>query len=65
MNELFKTLTTPQEYEEAFKRTIEIFHAEEGTPESDDLDILLLLVKDYEDRHFALPDPDTTKTTIF
>ena len=53
-----KILKTEQEYKETLNRTIEIFHAEEGTPESDELDILLLLVKDYEDKHFSLPDPD-------
>lgn len=53
-----KILKTEKEYKEALKRTIEIFYAEESTPESDELDILLLLVKDYEDRNFVLPDPD-------
>jgi HTH-type transcriptional regulator/antitoxin HigA len=53
-----KILRTEKEYKEAVKRTIEIFHADEGTPESNELDILLLLVKDYEDRNYTLPDPD-------
>ncbi len=53
-----KLLKTEAEYNTAIKRTIEIFHAEEGTPESDELDILLLLVKDYEDRHYPISAPD-------
>jgi len=50
-------LKTEAEYKQALERTIEIFNADEGTPESDELDILLLLIKDYEDEHFKLPDP--------
>jgi len=54
----WKILKTETEYNIALERTIEIFHANEGTPESDELDILLLLVKDYEDRHYQIPAPD-------
>jgi HTH-type transcriptional regulator/antitoxin HigA len=58
MDKSWRVLKTEAEYKQALARTIDIFHAEEGTPESDELDILLLLVKDYEDRNFKLPDPD-------
>jgi HTH-type transcriptional regulator/antitoxin HigA len=58
MNRSWKILKTEAEYNIALERTIEIFHAEEGTPESDELDVLLLLVKDYEDRHYTIPAPD-------
>lgn len=51
-------LKTKTDYRKALDRTIEIFHAEEGTPESDELDLLVLLVKDYEDRHYEIPSPD-------
>src|SRR5690606_23764745 len=49
---------TEAEYRKALARTIEIFHAEDGTPEADELDLLLVLIKDYEDRHFEIPLPD-------
>ncbi|WP_184544494.1 helix-turn-helix domain-containing protein [Mucilaginibacter sp. FT3.2] len=58
MNEQWKVLKTNEQYKIALKRTIEIFHAEEGTPEDEELDLLLLLVKDYETRHYNIPDPD-------
>ncbi|MFD0748655.1 type II toxin-antitoxin system HigA family antitoxin [Mucilaginibacter calamicampi] len=58
MEKLLKILKTEAAYNAALARTIEIFHAEEGTPESDELDVLLLLLKDYEDRHYYIPDPD-------
>jgi HTH-type transcriptional regulator/antitoxin HigA len=54
----WKVLKTKAEYNKAIKRTMEIFHAEPGSPESDELDLLLVLVKDYEDKHISLPELD-------
>lgn len=54
----WKVIKTEAEYNAAVKRTMEIFHAEEGTLEGDELDLLLVLVKDYEDKHIQLPDID-------
>ena len=50
-----KVLRTETEYQKAIKRTLEIFHAEEGTSEDDELAVLLLLVKDYEEKHVMIP----------
>lgn len=52
----WKVLKTEAAYQKAIKRTMAIFHAEEGTSEADELALLLLLVKDYEDKHIHLPD---------
>jgi HTH-type transcriptional regulator/antitoxin HigA len=54
----WKVLKTESEYQKAIARTIEIFHALEGTPEEDELALLLVLVKDYEDKHIQLPEID-------
>jgi HTH-type transcriptional regulator/antitoxin HigA len=54
----WKVLKTMDSYKKALARTMEIFHADEGTPESDELDLLLVLVKDYENRHVKLPSAD-------
>ena len=54
----WKFLKTEAEYEIALKRTIEIFHAPQGTPEGNELEILLPLIKEYEDIHFQIPEPD-------
>ncbi|WP_316770352.1 type II toxin-antitoxin system HigA family antitoxin [Pedobacter frigiditerrae] len=51
-----KVLKTEIEYKAALTRTIEIFHAEEGTPESDELELLILLVGDYESKNIKLPE---------
>ena len=58
MKEDWKILKTEEAYDNALERTIEIFHAEKGSPEFDELELLLLLVKDYEDRHYHIPGPD-------
>ena len=55
MNTNFKVIKTEAAYQKAIKRTMAIFHAEEGTPEANKLALLLVLVKDYEDKHIHLP----------
>ncbi len=54
----WNVLKTENEYQKAIMRTLEIFHAEEGTPEADELAVLLLLVQDYEAKHVHLPEVD-------
>jgi HTH-type transcriptional regulator/antitoxin HigA len=54
----WNVLKTEPEYQKAIVRTMEIFHTEEGTPEADELALLLVLVKDYEDKHIHLPEID-------
>ncbi len=56
MNKTFKVIKTEESYQKAIKRSMAIFHAEEGTPEADELALLLVLVKDYEDKHIHLPE---------
>jgi hypothetical protein len=50
-----KIIKTEAAYQKTVKRTIAIFEAKEGTPEADELALLLLLVKDYEDKHMHVP----------
>ncbi len=51
-----KVIKTRVAYNRAVKRVMEIFHAEDGTPESKELDLLLVLVKDYEEKYIILPE---------
>jgi HTH-type transcriptional regulator / antitoxin HigA len=51
-------IKTEAQYQKAIKRTMAIFHAEERTAEADELALLLVLVKDYEDKHIQLPELD-------
>jgi HTH-type transcriptional regulator/antitoxin HigA len=55
---MFKKINTKKEYYKALKRFDEVFLAKSGTSESDEADVLALLIKDYEDRHFVIDIPD-------
>ena len=54
----WKVLITEEDYNKASLRLMEIFHAEPNTPEDDELGLLILLVKDYDDRHYPMPELD-------
>jgi len=58
MKNNWKVIKSEKDYQKAVQRTIQIFHAEEGSTEADELDLLLVLVKDYEDKNIALPSLD-------
>lgn len=45
-------------YRKALKRLSEIFDAAIGTPESDEVDVLGLLVDEYEDKNYFIDAPD-------
>ena len=55
---VWRIINTERQYQKALARTLQIFHAKNGTPEADELSLLLLLVKDYEDKHISLPNID-------
>lgn len=54
----WKVLKTEEDYNKASLRLMEIFHAEPNTAEFDELDLLTILVKDYDDRHYSMPELD-------
>ncbi len=54
----WKVIKTEAAYKKAAKRTMEIFQAKEATPEADELALLLVLIKDYEDKHIQIPAVD-------
>ena len=51
-------LKTNKDYENALKRMELLFDAPAGTPESDEADILALVIDDYENKHFPIDAPD-------
>jgi HTH-type transcriptional regulator/antitoxin HigA len=53
-----KILKTKKEYLESLERFENIFQAKAGTPESDEADVLSLLIKDYEERHYIIDAPN-------
>jgi len=53
-----KPIKTEVDYRAALKRLEEIFDAKDDTPESDELEILGLMVDDYENKHYPIEAPD-------
>ncbi|MEY4011921.1 MAG: hypothetical protein RIT22_1045 [Bacteroidota bacterium] len=54
----WKVLKTEEDYTKASLRLMELFHATPNTKEGDELELLLVLVKDYDDKHYELPELD-------
>jgi HTH-type transcriptional regulator/antitoxin HigA len=54
-----KPIKTENDYNQALERLEIIFDAQSGSPEADELEILSILIDQYENEHFAinLPDP--------
>ena len=53
-----KLIKNDADYQKALKRLEEIFDAKKGTPDSDEADILGLMIDDYENKHFPIEAPD-------
>ena len=53
-----KPIKTKRDYQAALKRAEQFWHAAAGSTEADRLDVLTLLIADYETRHFPIADPD-------
>lgn len=53
-----KPIRTEQDYDQALERLNEIFFAPENTPESDELEVLSVLIEAYETRHYSIEAPD-------
>ena len=54
-----KPIKTDKDYNQALERLETIFDAKKGSPEGDELEVLGILVDQYENEHFpiGLPDP--------
>jgi HTH-type transcriptional regulator/antitoxin HigA len=54
-----KPIKTEKDYNQALKRFEEIFDSEKGSVEGDELEVLGILIDQYENSHFpiGLPDP--------
>ena len=57
-NMTIKPIKTEQDYQISLKRLEEIFDSKSGTSESDELEILAILVEDYENKHYSIEAPD-------
>ncbi|KAF0110439.1 MAG: helix-turn-helix domain-containing protein [Chloroflexi bacterium] len=53
-----KPVRNEADYQAALKEIEKLMESQPGTPEGDRMDVLVTLVEAYEDRHFAIPEPD-------
>ncbi len=60
----WKVLKTADAYQQAVKRMMEIFHVEEPGVIRDELELLIVLIKDYDDRNFQIPALDPLQVLI-
>ena len=60
-----KPIKTDADYQDALKRLETIFDAAIGTIESDEADVLGLLIDEYEKKHYPIEAPDPIEAIKF
>ncbi len=60
-----KPIKTEHDYQDALNRLEAIFDAKAGTSEGDELEILGILIDDYENKHFPIDLPDPIEAIKF
>lgn len=58
-------IKTKKQYQQYLNRMQEIFDAKKGSPESDELDLLALVIEKYEEEKFHIPEPDPIEAIRF
>lgn len=60
-----KAIKTEEDYNQALKRMEQVFHAAPNTKESDEADVLAILIESYEDEHYPIGMPDPIEAIKF
>jgi HTH-type transcriptional regulator/antitoxin HigA len=60
-----KPIKTEDDYNQALKRLEKIFDAEPNTKEGDELEVLALIIGDYENKHYPIDPPDPIEAIKF
>jgi len=60
-----KPIRNEQDYQKALERLDVIFDAKRGTEEGDELEILSILIDNYENEHFPIGMPDPIEAIKF
>jgi len=58
-------IKTRKDYEKALNRLEEIFDSKKGSTEGDELEILSMLIDNYENIHFPIDTPDPIDAILF
>lgn len=60
-----KLIKTDKDYQHALERLEVLFDAKKGTPEGDELELLGILIEQYENIHFPIDLPDPIEAIKF
>ncbi|PZR37807.1 MAG: transcriptional regulator [Azospira oryzae] len=60
-----KLIKTKKDYQQALARLEVIFDAKKGSPEGDELEIMGILIDQYENEHFPIDLPDPIEAIKF
>ena len=60
-----KPIRNDDDLTEAFNRLDTIFNAEQGTPEFDEMDVLVTLIEAYENKHYPIAHADPIDAILF
>lgn len=60
-----KAIKTETDYEEALSQVEKLMDAEPHTPKGDKLEVLSILIQDYEQKHHAIELPDPVEAIKF
>jgi HTH-type transcriptional regulator/antitoxin HigA len=60
-----KVIKTEAEYEAALTRVAELMDAQPGSSEEEELELLAMLVEQYEQEHFPIAPPDPVSGLLF
>lgn len=60
-----KLIKTENDYNQALERLEVVFDAKKGTPEGDELELLSILIAQYENTHFPIDLPDPIEAIKF
>jgi len=60
-----KPIRSDDDLRAAFQRLEAIFQAEEGTPEADQMEVLVTLIEAYEEKHYPIAPPDPIEAIKF
>lgn len=62
---MIKPIRDEKTYNQTLKRIEKLWGAEIGTPDGDELDVLLTLVEVYEEKHYPMPPSDPVEAILF
>ena len=62
---MLKPIKTEQDYEHALERVYQLMHTERSQQETDELEVLSLLIQEYEKQHYPVPPPHPIEAIKF